>query len=143
MKMVAMLLSACVRSYGRLDARLLEPLQMKRFLFVCSQNRLRSPTAEQVFATWPGLETMSAGTNNDADNPLSSELIEWADAIFVMEKAHRNKIRKRFGRALNGKRLVSLDVPDDYDFMDPALVRLLEARMARFLPSADAKATPS
>ena len=50
---------------------------MKRFLFVCSQNRLRSPTAEQVFAQHPGIEVASAGTNNDAENPLTSELIEW------------------------------------------------------------------
>ncbi|MBY5333224.1 hypothetical protein HFO99_04565 [Rhizobium leguminosarum] len=65
---------------------------MKNVLFVCSQNKLRSPTAEQVFANWPDIEVSSAGTNKDAENSLSTELFEWADIVFVMEKAHRAKI---------------------------------------------------
>ena len=107
---------------------------MKRYLFVCSQNRLRSPTAEQIFSTRDGLEVSSAGTNNDAENPLTPELVAWADTIFVMERAHRNKLRTRFRSALGDTRVVCLDIPDDYDFMDPGLIRLLEARMARYLP---------
>ena len=106
---------------------------MKNILFVCSQNRLRSPTAEQIFASRPGLEVASAGTNNDADNPLTSELVKWADVIVVMEKAHRSKLQQRFRSSLNGKRLICLDIPDEFEFMDPALVKLLEARLARYL----------
>lgn len=108
---------------------------MKRILFVCSQNRLRSPTAEQVFADWPGVECSSAGTNHDAENPLSAELVAWAEIIFVMEKAHRNKLRAKYGAVLKDKRLIVLDIPDDYDFMDPELVRLLKNKVPRFLPS--------
>ena len=108
---------------------------MKNVLFVCSQNRLRSPTAEQIFAIRPQIEVDSAGTNHDAENPLTSELIAWADLIFVMERTHRNKIQKRFRSALNGKRIVVLDIPDEYEFMDPGLIKLLEARMARYLPA--------
>jgi len=107
---------------------------LKRFLFVCSQNRLRSPTAEQVFAAWPGIEVESAGTNSGADNPLTSELVAWADIIVVMEKTHRNKLQRRFRSVLSGQRVICLDIPDDYKFMDPALVRLLKTKMARFLP---------
>lgn len=106
---------------------------MKNVLFVCSQNKLRSPTAEQVFASWPNIETASAGTNNDAENPLSAEQIEWADIVFVMEKAHRSKVQAKYRSALKGKRLICLSIPDDYDFMDPALVRLLEAKVPRHL----------
>lgn len=102
---------------------------MKNILFVCSQNRLRSPTAEQVFADWPGIETSSAGTNNDAENPLSAELIEWADIVFVMEKAHRGKVQTRYRSALRGKRVICLDIPDNYTFMDPALVALLKVKV--------------
>ncbi|CAN5332913.1 low molecular weight protein tyrosine phosphatase family protein [soil metagenome] len=108
----------------------------KRFLFVCSQNRLRSPTAEQIFADRSGMEVASAGTNNDAENPLTDELVEWADMIFVMERLHRGKVQRRFRRALNGKPIVCLDIPDNYAFMDADLIRLLEARMARHLPIA-------
>lgn len=106
---------------------------MKNVLFVCSQNKLRSPTAEQVFADWPSIETSSAGTNNDAENPLSDELVEWADIIFVMERTHRTKLQSRYRGAMKGARLVCLDIPDDYQFMDPRLVELLKAKVPRHL----------
>jgi predicted protein tyrosine phosphatase len=107
---------------------------MTRVLFVCSQNRLRSPTAEQVFASWEGIEVASAGLNNDAENALSRELLEWAQLIFVMEKTHRSKLERKFRRYLNGKRIICLDIPDDYDFMEPALVALLKVKVPRHLP---------
>ena len=109
---------------------------MKNVLFVCSQNKLRSPTAEQIFASHAAIETSSAGTNHDAENPLTGELIEWADIIFVMERAHRNKLQKQFRSSLNGKRIVVLDIPDEYEFMQPELIALLRARMVRHLPPA-------
>ncbi|HEY6094588.1 MAG TPA: low molecular weight protein tyrosine phosphatase family protein [Gallionellaceae bacterium] len=109
---------------------------MKRILFICSQNRLRSPTAEQVFADHPGVECSSGGLNHDAENPVTPELVEWADLIFVMEKTHRNKLSAKFKRHLLDKRVVCLDIPDDYAFMDPVLVRLLQAKVARYLPHA-------
>ena len=108
---------------------------MKHVLFVCSQNRLRSPTAEQLFADWPGVATSSAGLNHGADNPLTPELLEWADLIFVMERAHRAKLSARFQSHLGHKRVVCLEIPDEYGFMDPELIRLLEARVTRFLPN--------
>jgi predicted protein tyrosine phosphatase len=106
---------------------------VKRALFICSANRLRSPTAEQVFARWPGIETDSAGLSNDAVVTLSPEQLDWADVVFVMEKAHRSKLSRHFRRWLGGKRVVCLDIPDDYAFMDPALVRLLEQKAGPFL----------
>jgi predicted protein tyrosine phosphatase len=109
---------------------------LKTILFVCSQNRLRSPTAEQVFAGYPGLEVSSAGTNHDADNPLTAELVSWADIIVVMEKQHRAKLQRRFRAALRGQRVICLDIPDDYAFMQPELAELLKARMARHVPQA-------
>lgn len=102
-------------------------------LFICSQNKLRSPTAEAVFSTWPKVETDSAGLSHDAEQPLSAEQLEWADVVFVMEKTHRAKLSKRFRRHLNGKQVICLDIPDDYDFMQPELVRLLEAKAGPFL----------
>jgi predicted protein tyrosine phosphatase len=102
-------------------------------LFICSANRLRSPTAEQIFSTWPGIETDSAGISNGANVPLSSEQVEWADIIFVMEKTHRSKLNRKFRSSLKGKRVICLDIPDDYEFMDPILVRMLESRAGRFL----------
>lgn len=108
---------------------------MRHVLFVCSRNRLRSPTAEQVFAGWPGVETASAGLDHDAENPLTAELLAWADTVFVMEAAHRARLSRRFRAQLDGKRVVCLRIRDDYAYMDPALVRLLEARVAPHLPA--------
>jgi predicted protein tyrosine phosphatase len=109
---------------------------VKRVLFICSQNRLRSPTAEHVFSSWAELEVASAGLNNDAESPVTPELLEWADLIFVMEKAHRNKLSKKFRVNLNGKRVICLDIPDVYDFMDPTLIKLLNVKVPQFLPRA-------
>ena len=106
---------------------------MKNVLFVCSQNRLRSPTAEQVFSKRQDIEVASAGTNHDADTPLTHELVAWADIIFVMEKTHRTKLQKRFRDSLSKARVICLDIPDDYEFMDPVLVRLLEVKVQRYL----------
>ncbi len=108
---------------------------MRHYLFVCSQNRLRSPTAEHIFADVPGIATVSAGTNNDAENPLTDELVDWADFIFVMERQHRTKLQKKHRAALKDKRLIVLDIPDEYEFMDSALVQLLRAKMQRWLPN--------
>jgi predicted protein tyrosine phosphatase len=105
---------------------------MTRVLFVCSQNKLRSPTAEQVFSNREGFEVASAGTDRSAGTPISAETIAWADVIFVMERVHRNRIAKNFREHLKNKRIICLDIPDDFEFMDPALVRLLEAKVGPF-----------
>ena len=105
----------------------------RNILFLCSRNRLRSPTAEHVFAEWQGIETASAGLDHDAEVPLSPELLQWADVIFVMERTHRAKLSSRFRAHIGGKRIVCLDIPDDYAYMDPALVALLQSRVPRHL----------
>ncbi len=104
-----------------------------KLLFVCSQNRLRSPTAEAVFSAYSRVEAISAGTNNDAHTPVSADLIEWADVIFCMEKVHKNKLTSKFKAELKTKRLVVLDIPDNYEYMDPELVRMLKSKVPRYV----------
>ncbi|MEE2566050.1 low molecular weight protein tyrosine phosphatase family protein [Hyphobacterium marinum] len=110
---------------------------MTNVLFICTANRERSPTAEQVFADWPGVETDSAGIANDAEVQLSTEQVEWADTIFVMEKVHRTRLQKRFRKYLNGKKVICLDIPDFYPLMDMELVELLKARVRPYLRQAN------
>lgn len=86
-----------------------------------------------MFAGHPGIETASAGTNRGADNPLSAELVEWADVIFVMEKQHQRKLSEKFRAQLRNKRVVCLGIPDDFEFMQPELVELLEAKVGKHL----------
>lgn len=116
--------------------------QLTNLLFLCARNRLRSPTAERVFADRPGVETASAGLAPDAEEPVTPDHLDQADLIFVMERAHRAKLQRRFGPHLKGKRVICLDIPDDYDFMQPELVALLEKKVARFLFSLREKVPP-
>jgi len=102
-------------------------------LFLCTQNRMRSPTAEQVFASWPGIETDSAGLHSSAQVVLSPEQIQWADIIVVMEQRHRTTLSKNYGAHLKNKRVICVDVPDKYPFMDPTLVAELEAKVGPHL----------
>ncbi|WP_055077567.1 low molecular weight protein tyrosine phosphatase family protein [Pseudanabaena sp. 'Roaring Creek'] len=104
-----------------------------KLLFVCGKNRLRSPTAEAIFADYEGLDVDSAGVDREADIPLSGEAIIWADVIFVMEKSYRRKILKNFQRYLINKRVVCLDIPDRYEYMEPALIDLLKKKVLPLL----------
>jgi predicted protein tyrosine phosphatase len=107
---------------------------VRHVLFVCGKNRRRSPTAEAVFSGLEGIEVSSAGTADDADCPLSGDLIEWADDIVVMERRQANQVRQRFGPMLRDKRLVMLDIRDVYTYMQPELIELLRAKASRWMP---------
>lgn len=102
-------------------------------LFVCSRNRLRSPTAETIFAGLDGYNVLSAGTNPDAETIVSADLVEWADTIFAMQGVHRRRLTQRFGPGLRIKRLIVLDIADEYSYMDPRLVALLKEKVSRHL----------
>ena len=105
---------------------------MKNVLFLCSQNRLRSPTAENIFSDINGFDVRSAGLNNDAISPTTPELIEWADYIFVMEKRHRDRLQKKFKKYINKQRIICLNIPDEYEYMEEGLVRLLKSKLDVF-----------
>lgn len=103
-------------------------------LFICGKNQWRSPTAEQVFSAWPGVECRSAGVGHDAEVRVSAELLDWADLVFVMERAHKARLKACAGDAAAGRRIICLDIPDKYRYMDPELVRQLKAKVPRHLP---------
>ena len=106
---------------------------MKRVLFICGKARQRSPTADEVFRNELNIQTDFAGLSDDADVVLSVDQIEWATDIAVMEKRQMDRLKIKYAKHLKGKRIISLDVPDDYAFMQPALVTLLQSRRSRIL----------
>ena len=94
---------------------------------------MRSLTAEKLLDGMPGYEVRSAGTQPGARIVVTEGHIGWADVIFVMEKSHLAKLRARFPEALDGKRVVTLHIPDDYEFMQPDLLDELRAKLAPHL----------
>jgi len=107
-----------------------------RVLFICTYNQCRSPTAEHIFADWPGIDARSAGVGDEAKVPISRELIDWSDLIVVMEEAHREALARKFRPHLRNKPVVCLDIPDEYQYMDPVLVEVLRQRVPGILPTA-------
>ncbi len=99
----------------------------KKLLFVCSRNRWRSPTAEKVFHGVNGIHARSAGTEPRARIKVTAGHIGWADIVFAMEKKHVCRLQEKFSDELAGKRLICLNIPDEYEFMQPELIGLLES----------------
>ncbi|MDC2888952.1 low molecular weight protein tyrosine phosphatase family protein [Psychrosphaera algicola] len=102
-------------------------------LFVCSQNNLRSPTAESVFSDIANISVRSAALNNHAEIPLGVEDVIWADYIFVMEQSQKKKLRSHFKIHLNAQRVICLGIPDNYEYMEPALVDLFKQKVAQYV----------
>lgn len=104
-----------------------------KLLFICSRNRLRSLSAEEIFCDLPGYQVRSAGTQPEARIVVTEGHIGWADLIFVMEKSHLARLRRKFPEALAEKRVITLNIPDDYAFMQPELIDAIEAGVAPHL----------
>lgn len=103
-------------------------------LFICSRNQWRSPTAEHIFAVGYGIATRSAGTSKHAKHTISLKDIAWADMIFVMEQKHKQNIKEKFPQPLQHKKVIVLDIPDEYLYMDEVLIELLKESMLPYLP---------
>jgi len=102
-------------------------------LFVCSKNQWRSPTAEQIWRKNPALNVRSAGTSSNARHSISINDVEWAHIIFVMEEKHKVQITNKFRRVTINKLIYVLDIPDDYRYMDPELIELLQQSVQSIL----------
>jgi predicted protein tyrosine phosphatase len=102
-------------------------------LFVCSRNQWRSPTAEHVFRKYENFNVRSAGTSPAARRRVSAKDLEWADVVLVMETRHREMLQERFGTLARRAEILVLGIADNYPFMDPELVDLLEARVGELL----------
>ena len=100
-----------------------------KVLFICNQNQHRSRTAREVFKS--KFETKSAGLFNTT--PVTAEEIGWADTVIVMEDFQRKELAERFPEEFMKKRVLTLGVPDEYHYMQPELVSLLEERMEKLV----------
>lgn len=103
---------------------------MKNILFICSRNKLRSPTAEHLFSNHEGIKVRSAGLSKDAETPLESEDVVWADVIMVMEQKHKKKLLTDFRGYIKNQKVICLGIPDDYEYMDDKLVEILTRKVS-------------
>lgn len=105
----------------------------EQLLFICSRNQWRSPTAANLFKNSQLYVAKSAGTSDKARIKLTANLINWADQIFVMEKRHAAIIRQNYPDLIADRSIITLQISDDYQYMDPELIEILESRLAEYL----------
>ena len=111
-----------------------------KILFVCSANKDRSKTADDYFSSKYDTEKYqfdSAGTNlkicqKEGTNPLTEELVIWADLIFAMEKRHMQLIRN-FTKEKYDSKIKILNIPDRFKYYQKELINLLEEKMTPYL----------
>jgi len=95
----------------------------KKVLCVCSAGLLRSPTAANtIHKTW-GFNTRAAGLVSDYGLIVVDDvLLAWADEIVCMTEPHRVILR-----SMTDKPIQCLGIPDDFNFMDTALVGMIRS----------------
>jgi predicted protein tyrosine phosphatase len=101
-------------------------------LFVCSRNKWRSRTAETIFKDDQHHSVKSAGTENDARIKVNQKLIDWAELLFVMEKRHKQRLQEKFGQLLHDKKIIVLDIEDNYQYMDEELIETLKVSVSPY-----------
>ncbi|WP_315796229.1 protein tyrosine phosphatase [Paenibacillus sp. BIC5C1] len=104
-----------------------------KLLFICSRNKWRSLTAEKIINGYNGYQVRSAGTEEGARIRVTEGHIGWAEMIFVMEKKHVRRLKDKFSNKLINKRLVCLNIPDDYEYMDEELIEILKSRVSEYV----------
>jgi len=104
-----------------------------KMLFICNENTMRSRTAELVYSQNPQYEAKSAGVTRGAKVKVTSELLHWADMIFVMEEEQRKFLLRKFPADIGFREIIILDIPDTYYIMEPELVDLIKTAVGPHL----------
>jgi len=116
-----------------------ESRQKLRVLFVCTQNKVRSLTAEHLYRERPDLDVRSCGTAAFAKNQLTEEVMKWADMVFIFDELQAEAIDKKFGKDAFGKEIISLGLADVYQYKSESLVLKLTAKIEPYLGRPNAK----
>lgn len=78
----------------------------------------------------------SAGVSRTARRRLTVADLRWADLILVMEEKHKARIRAEHRDEVRYKAMHVLDIPDDYQFMQPELVEVLRLKVSPLIDEA-------
>ena len=106
-----------------------------RILFVCGRNQWRSPTAEEVYRRDPRLDVRSAGVSPSSRQRVTEKSLQWTSLVLAMERKHAARIREQFDYLNELPPIKSLDIPDEYQFMDAELIGLIRDRVEPILAS--------
>ena len=90
-------------------------------------------TAETIYKNDSTINVKSAGTENSARIKINSKLIVWADLIFVMEKHHKEKLIFNFPNETQNSKIIILEIPDIYKFMDQELIEEIKTSVCSYL----------
>ena len=90
-------------------------------------NKRRSLTAEKIFDGYNGHRARSAETEKNARIKVTPGLLGWADIIFCMEKKHVRRIKEKYSDIVANKKVICLNISDEYEFMDRELQELLKS----------------
>lgn len=102
-------------------------------LFVCIKNQWTSPTAEVIYRDYEAYNVKSAGTEPSARIEVTAKLVVWADIIFAMEKRHKLWLIEKFPVETETKRIIVLDISDEYGFMDEELINDIKLSVMPYL----------
>ena len=104
-----------------------------KILFLCSQNKRRSLTAEKIFNGTNNHEVRSAGTETNSRIKVTPGILGWADIIFCMEKKHVRRLKNKYFDIVSDKKVVCLNISDDYEYMNESLIEILKASVDEYL----------
>jgi predicted protein tyrosine phosphatase len=68
---------------------------------------------------------------------LTAADVAWADVIFVMKPTHKRRLTDLFPAELAARPINVLDIPNEYQFMDPELIALLESGVQAVIGEGD------
>jgi predicted protein tyrosine phosphatase len=119
-----------------------ESVSKKRVLFVCTQNKVRSLTAEHLYRARPDLAVKSCGTATFAKNQLTAELLNWAEVVFYFDDSQAEVINRNFAPVVTEKPVICLGLPDVFTYKSDALVVKLTTKLDPYLGRPNAKRLP-
>lgn len=98
----------------------------KNILFVCSGAIDRSPCASSLIEG-----SKFAGISPITGDPVTEELVDWADLIVCMEHFHKAELYEQISQS-RMKEMIVLNVSNDYLRYDPELKKVLINKLNNF-----------
>jgi len=109
----------------------------KKVLCVCSAGLLRSPTVAWILSNDPfNFNTRAVGSAPSfALTPIDEVFLKWADVVVFVSPENANEVESRFD--LSKKQVLTLNLPDVFQFRDPRLVEIATEQLKQAFAELD------